>query len=72
MTNEQMEFFGQECQDAEINRKFRDLHLKIVNEVISFCKENDITVDELYLRTALTSQSNLARGIQQQILVSNS
>ena len=57
MTNEQMEFFGQECQDAEINRKFRDLHLKIVNEVISFCKENDITVDELYLRADCLNES---------------
>ena len=43
------EFYGQECQDAEITQKFRDLHLKIVNEVISFCKENGITVDEFFL-----------------------
>lgn len=42
-------FYGQECQDVEITKKFRELHVKIVNEVISFCKDNGITVDEFYL-----------------------
>jgi len=59
MNNEQnsKEFFGQECQDAEINRKYRELHLKLVNDVISFCKENSISVDELYLRADCLSES---------------
>lgn len=43
------EFYGQECQDAEITKKFKELHVKIVNEVISFCKDNGIIVDEFYL-----------------------
>lgn len=43
------EFYGQECQDAEITKKFRELHVKIVNEVISFCKDNSVIVDEFYL-----------------------
>lgn len=42
-------FFTHECQDEDINRKFRDLHLKVVNEIISFCKENNFIVDELFL-----------------------
>lgn len=42
-------YFGQQCQDDEINMKFRDLHKKIVNEIIAFCKENNIVVDEIHL-----------------------
>lgn len=37
------------CQDEEITKKFRDLHTEIVNKIISFCKENNIVVDELHL-----------------------
>ena len=48
MTSER-KYSTHECQDEEINRKFRVLHLKVVNEIISFCKENDFTVDEFYL-----------------------
>ena len=43
------EFYDQKCQDAEITKKFKELHVKIVNEVISFCKDNGIIVDEFYL-----------------------
>lgn len=43
------EFYGQECQNAEITKKFRELHVKIVNEEISFCKDNSVIVDEFYL-----------------------
>ena len=42
-------YITHECQDEDINRKFRDLHLKVVNEIISFCKENNFIVDELFL-----------------------
>ena len=43
MTNEKesKKYIMQECQDEAINNKFRELHLKLVNEVISFCKENN-------------------------------
>ena len=37
------------CQDEEITKKFRDLHTELVNKIISFCKENNIIVDELHL-----------------------
>ena len=42
-------YFGQQCQDDEINKKFREFHKKLVNEIISFCKENNIEIDEFHL-----------------------
>ena len=39
----------QVCQDEEVTKKFRELHNELVNKVISFCKENNIIVDELHL-----------------------
>jgi hypothetical protein len=42
-------YYGQECQDDELNKKFRDLHHALVDLVISFCKENDIDIDEASL-----------------------
>lgn len=48
-TPDTRKYFGQQCQDDEINKKFRELHKKIVDEIISFCKENNIIVDEIHL-----------------------
>jgi len=48
-TPDKREFPFQQCQDAEINKKFRKLHKKIIDEIISFCKENNIVVDEIHL-----------------------
>lgn len=42
-------YFWQTCQDEELNEKFRDFHTKLVNEIISFCKENNIEIDEFSL-----------------------
>lgn len=42
-------YFGQQCQDDTLNQKFRELHYKLVNEIISFCKENNIVIDEFHL-----------------------
>ena len=39
----------QVCQDDDITKKFRDLHYEIVNKIISFCKENNINIDEFHL-----------------------
>ena len=39
----------QECQDPELNRQFRDFHHRLVDEIIAFLKENDISVYEFYL-----------------------
>ena len=37
------------CQDDNLTRKFRELHKELVNKIISFCKENNITIDEFHL-----------------------
>lgn len=42
-------YFGQQCQDEVLNKKFRELHKKVVNEIIAFCKENNIEIDEFHL-----------------------
>lgn len=42
-------FYGQQCQDEELNKKFRKFHEDIVNQIISFCKDNDIMIDEFSL-----------------------
>lgn len=42
-------FYGQQCQDEELTLAFRDLHSKLVNEVIKFCVEHNITIDEFHL-----------------------
>jgi len=42
-------FYGQQCQDEALNQKFRDFHKDIVNQIIDFCKNNNITIDEFKL-----------------------
>jgi hypothetical protein len=37
------------CQDEEITKKFRSLHTELVNKVITFCKDNNIVIDEFHL-----------------------
>ena len=37
------------CQDDNLTRKFRELHKELVNKIISFCKENNISIDEFHL-----------------------
>ena len=36
----------QKSQDKDLNEKFYNLHVEIIDKVISFCKENNIEVDE--------------------------
>ena len=35
-------YYGQVIQNKETNDAFRELHRRLVNEVIAFCKEHDI------------------------------
>ena len=37
------------CQDDNLTHKFRKLHKELVNNIISFCKENNISIDEFHL-----------------------
>ena len=41
--------FYQKCHNEEIDKKFRKLHNKLVNEIVTFCKENNIEIDEFSL-----------------------
>lgn len=40
---------GQKCQEEILNKAFRELHTKLVNEIIDFCKEWHISIDEFRL-----------------------
>lgn len=42
-------FPGQQCQNERLNYKFRRLHLFLVNQVINFCKSNNISINEFHL-----------------------
>lgn len=46
---EEKKYYNQSCQDDELTKKFREFHEKIVNEVVKFCKENNIKIDEVYM-----------------------
>ena len=37
------------CQDVNKTEAFRELHRKIVNEIVNFCKNNDVEIDEIHL-----------------------
>ena len=45
------------CQDDNLTRKFRELHKELVNKIISFCKENNISIDEFHLNADGVSAS---------------
>ena len=57
MKNIDRKYPMQICQDEEITKKFRDLHIEIVNKIISFCKENNIDIDEIHLNADGVSDS---------------
>lgn len=47
--DDKRKFYGQQCQDEELDKKFRKFHEDIVNQIICFCKDNDIIIDEFSL-----------------------
>lgn len=53
MTDELFKFYkdGQLCESKELTEKFSKFHKKIVNEVIQFCKENNLDCDAFSLWT---------------------
>lgn len=54
-------YFGQQCQDEELNKKFRKFHEDIVNQIICFCKDNNIIIDEFSL-SADELEDSIERG----------
>jgi hypothetical protein len=43
---EQNNYSWQICQDIETNDDFRKLHHDIVNQIIKFCRNHDIEIDD--------------------------
>jgi len=50
MTQEDKKFYGQQCQDEKITMEFRELHKEIVNRIIKFCNDYNITIDEVSMK----------------------
>lgn len=40
---------GQKCQEPELNFAFRSLHQNIINQIINFCQNWHISIDEIHL-----------------------
>ena len=54
---EQKKYFDQTCQDVETTEAFRQLHTKLVEEVIRFCHDNHIDANEFYLHADCLRES---------------
>lgn len=42
-------YYGQTIQDDDIHKEFVELHKKLVNEVIAFCKKHGLSAYEFWL-----------------------
>lgn len=49
MEEDKRKYYGQQCQDDDLNIAFKNLHHKLVDEVIGFCKAWNISIDEFNL-----------------------
>ena len=49
MQNSEKKYSWQTCQDEELNREFYKLHHSIVNQIIAFCKEHNVEIDDVQL-----------------------
>lgn len=36
----------QKCQDKELTARFKEFHKKLIGDIISFCKKNNVYIDE--------------------------
>lgn len=43
-------YIGQQCQDEKVNTAFRNLHKRIVDEIIGFCNAWNISIDEFHIK----------------------
>lgn len=57
MDNKNKLFPSQSCQDPKLTEKFRAFHQKLVEQVIAFCVENNLSIDEFYLEADCLSES---------------
>lgn len=49
MEKDTRKYYGQQCQDDKLNHAFRQLHVRLVDEIASFCRAYRITIDEFSL-----------------------
>lgn len=57
MPEDNRKYYGQQCQDEQLNIAFRNLHHKLVNEIISFCRAWNISIDEFHLNADGVAES---------------
>ena len=57
MPEDNRKYYGQQCQDEKLNIAFRNLHHKLVNEIISFCRAWNISIDEFHLNADGVAES---------------
>lgn len=50
VNSESKKYYGQQCQDEKITEDFRNLHREIVNKIIQFCNDHNITIDEVSMK----------------------
>lgn len=49
MENNKKNYPWQTCQDDELYKKFCVLHYKLVEQIIGFCLENNLKIDDVHL-----------------------
>lgn len=54
---DERKYYGQQCQDDKINEDFRIFHKNLVNQVIQFCIQHNITIDEFSLKADCLEES---------------
>ena len=47
--NNEKKFPWQICQDEELNQKFVELHKTLVNQIVEFCKDNNLEIDDVHV-----------------------
>lgn len=43
-------YYGQQCQDDQLTKEFRELHTELVDKIIEFCNEHNIMIDEVSMK----------------------
>ena len=49
MENNEKKYPSQICQDEYLNQNFCNLHRAIVNQIVAFCNEHHIEIDDVHL-----------------------
>ena len=49
MESNEKKYPCQFCQDEELNQKFCEFHQALVNQIVDFCAEHKIEIDDVHL-----------------------